>query len=292
MHALICAIVLTLCVCAGDAQAAALSEQMRQNPAARANARAQTQAVQNAPSGALAPSAVYAGSAALAPGAVNVGNHAISDDLDDYDDAPVTTIPDPIEPWNRFWFRFNDIFYLHVAHPVYKGWTYITPRFLRTGMSNFFYNVLFPTRFINCLLQGRPLAAGVEFSRFMMNVMGSAGLVDLASSKKTIVPVDPSGEDFGQTLAVWGIGQGFYVVWPFIGPSSLRDTFGRIGDAFTSPVYYIDPWELSLGIDVVFRFNDLEDVFPAYESLKDIAVDPYLAMREAYVSLRRSQIAR
>lgn len=261
------------------------------NPAAAANARANA-APLPANSGPLAPSVVYAGGASLAPGAVTVRQDGIADNLDDYDSEPATSIADPIEPWNRFWFRFNDIFYMHVAKPAYTGWTYITPRFFRTGVSNVFHNVLFPTRFVNCLLQGRFFAAGVEFSRLMMNVMGSAGLVDLAGSKRTIVPMDPSGEDFGQTLGRWGIGQGFYIIWPFIGPSSLRDTFGSIGDFFTDPIYYMRPWLLSAGVEVAFRFNDLDDVFPAYEELKAIAIDPYLAMREAYVSLRRAQVKR
>lgn len=242
-----------------------------------------------------APSAVYAGSPSLPPGAVtvqNTDNAAISDDLDDYDDTPAASVPDPLESWNRFWFRFNDIFFMHVAEPVYRGWKYVTPQFFRTGLSNLYHNVLFPQRFINCFLQGRPLAAGVEFSRFMMNIMGSAGLVDLASSQKTIVPVDPSGEDFGQTLARWGVGPGCYLVWPFWGPSTVRDTVGLLGDSAANPVTYIDPWYLSWGVKAGFNFNDLNDILPAYENLKSIAVDPYIAMREAYMSLRRAQIDR
>ena len=264
------------------------------NPASVANARAMKNGARYAgeSSQAIAPSSVYASDTMLAPGAVTVQEAGVAHDLDDYDSEPVASISDPLEPWNRFWFRFNDIFYIHVAQPLYTGWKFVTPQFFRTGMSNLFYNILFPTRFINSLLQGRPFEAGVEFSRFMMNLMGGAGLVDLASSKKTIVPVDPSGEDFGQTLGRWGFGQGWYIVWPFIGPSSVRDTFGRIGDAFTSPLFYIDPWEASLAANVGFRFNDLYEVLPAYTDLKSIAVDPYLAMREAYASMRKAQVDR
>lgn len=243
----------------------------------------------------LAPSTVYTGNQSLAPGAVTVRNQdevGIATNLDDYDSEPVASIADPIEPWNRFWFRFNDIFYMHVAKPVYDGWTYITPRFLRNGLSNFFYNLMFPTRFINNLLQFRLLEAGVEFSRFMMNVMGSAGFANLAANKKTIVPVDPSGEDFGQTLGRWGFGPGFYIVWPFIGPSSLRDTFGRVGDCFTDPIFYVQPWTVSWGAELGFRFNDVGEVLPSYEGLKSISIDPYLAMREAYAEMRKGQIQR
>lgn len=242
-----------------------------------------------------APSTLYGGSSDLPAGAVIVREPAdvqVVDNLDDYDSDPVASISDPIEPWNRFWFNFNDIFYIHVAQPVYNGWTYISPEAVRNGLGNLFYNILFPTRFINSLLQFRPLEAGVEFSRFMMNMMGSAGFANLAKDKKTIVPVDSSGEDFGQTLGRWGFGPGFYIVWPFIGPSSLRDTFGRIGDYFTDPIFYLQPWMLSTGTEVAFRFNDLGDVLPSYTDLKSIAVDPYTAMREAYISVRQAQIAR
>lgn len=268
------------------------------NPAAKAGARAATAQISrsSAPDRlSPPPSALYAKSPVLKPGAVTVTDKseiAISDDLDDYDSAPPVAIADPLESWNRFWFRFNDVFYVHIAQPVYKGWKFVTPRFFRTGMSNLFHNMLFPTRFINNILQFRFFEAGVEFSRFMMNMMGSAGLVNQAGNKKTIVPVDPSGEDFGQTLGRWGFGPGFYLVWPFIGPSSLRDTFGRIGDLFTDPLFYVHPWELSTGTEVFLRFNDLDSVLPAYVDLRSIAIDPYSAMRDAYVTLRQAQIKR
>ncbi|WP_300925527.1 VacJ family lipoprotein, partial [uncultured Desulfovibrio sp.] len=253
------------------------------------------QAASVAPNGPLAPSTVYAGGATLPAGAITVHPYSsmkAADSLDDYDDEPVAAIADPIEPWNRFWFHFNDIFYMYIAKPAYTGWTWIMPECIRTGLNNFFSNLLFPTRFINNLLQFRFFEAGVEFGRFMMNTMSSAGFADVARGKKTIVPVDPSGEDFGQTLGRWGIGQGFYVVWPFIGPSSLRDTIGRVGDCFTDPLFYVRPWELATGAELGFRFNALNDVLPTYEDLKSIAVDPYLAMREAYATFRNAQVRR
>lgn len=238
-------------------------------------------------------SSLYAGSPALTPGAVTVREKpAISNDLDDYDSEPAVTIPDPLEPWNRFWFKFNDIFFMHIAKPVYDGWVWLAPRFVRDALSNLYYNALFPTRFINSLLQFRLLEAGVEFSRFMMNIMGSAGLGNLARDRKTIVPVDPTGEDFGQTLGRWGIGQGFYLVWPFFGPSSVRNTVGRIGDFFTDPATYINPWGYSAAAKTVLRFNDLGEVLPAYEDLRSISIDPYIAMREAWASMRKAQVDR
>lgn len=276
----------TLAFCSSQAYGATTAKDAALSPLVHSQA---------VPEGPFAPSTYYAKSPSLPPGAIRVqpGDQVSeADNLDDYSEQPVAMIADPIEPWNRFWFRFNDIFYLYIAKPAYEGWKYITPQFLRTGLSNVFKQSLFPTRFINNILQLRFLEAGVEFSRFMMNMMGSAGLVDLAAKKKTIVPVDPDGEDFGQTLGYWGLGQGFYIVWPFIGPSSLRDSFGRVGDYFTDPTTYIQPWYAAWGTVAALRFNDVGTILPTYEDLKSISVDPYIAMREAYASFRKTQVNR
>ena len=224
-----------------------------------------------------APSTVYGASPVLTPGAITVhpyGQMQQSDNLDDYDAAPAASIADPLEPWNRFWFHFNDIFYLYIAKPAYDAWVFITPRQIRSGLKNFFSNALFPMRFINNILQFRFMEAGVEFGRFFINTITSLGFADVAKGKKTIVPVDPSGEDFGQTLGRWGIGHGFYVIWPFIGPSSARDSIGRAGDCFTDPFFYVYPWELATSSEMALRFNALGDVLPLYEDLNNAAVDP------------------
>jgi len=219
------------------------------------------------------------------------------EELDDYASGEPQLIADPIEPWNRFWFGFNDIFYLYVANPAYRFWETVTPRQLRTGIKNVFHNLLFPMRFINNLLQFRFKEAGVEFGRFIVNsTAGLGGLVDVAKHKKTIVPVHPEGEDFGQTLGRWGFGHGFYIVWPFFGPSSVRETFGRAGDYFMYPAfwasYVIHPWYVPSGIQTGFFFNDLDDVLPTYFDLKKAAVDPYIMMREGWVKHRAVQVAR
>lgn len=237
-----------------------------------------------------APSVVYGNAPLLAPGAVTVAPAGSS--LDDYDSEPISAIADPLEPWNRFWFHFNDIFFLYIAKPAYDAWVFVTPHQLRGGLKNFFHNLLFPVRFINNILQFRFFEAGVEFGRFVINTTTSAGFANVAARHKTIVPVDPTGEDFGQTLGRWGIGHGIYIVWPLIGPSSLRDTVGRVGDLFADPLFYVNPWELASGVEGGLRFNSLDDVLPLYGDLKTVAVDPYIAMREAYVNFRRTQVLR
>ena len=246
-----------------------------------------------ATSQAAAPSTVYGNTPQFQPGAITVapyGTMRSDNTLDDYDNEPAQSVSDPIEPWNRFWFHFNDIFFIYVARPAYSAWETVTPHQLRAGLKNFFFNLLFPVRFVNNILQFRFFEAGVEFGRFVINTTSSAGFADVAKGHKTIVPVDPTGEDFGQTLGRWGLGHGFYIVWPFIGPSSARDTVGRVGDLFADPMFYLQPMELRLGVAGGLRFNDLGDVLPLYEDLNTVAVDPYIAMREAYVNFRKAQV--
>lgn len=215
--------------------------------------------------------------------------------LDDYDTVAATaSIADPLEPWNRFWFHFNDFIYLRIAAPLYRGYDAIMPDPVQSGLKNVLHNLLFPVRFINCLLQGKFRGAGVEFGRFLVNTtVGMGGLINVAKNKKTVVPMDSIGEDFGQTLGSWGIGHGIYIVWPFLGPSSLRESIGLCADTLGSPIWYLNyvtNVETSVGTSAMLRFNTLDDILPTYEELKKISVDPYIAMREAYIANRNHHV--
>ena len=213
------------------------------------------------------------------------------DDEEDYLDVVGEIVADPIEPWNRAMFKFNDVLLENVARPAYKGYAYVTPKFMRTGIKNFFHNLAFPGRFINNLLQGRPKAAGVEMSRFVLNTTaGLGGLIDVAKHHKPIVEVED--EDLGQTLGVWGAGEGFYIVWPFLGPSTVRDSVGLVGDYFLDPVTYVKPWEAGLAISAGRTFNELDDILDLYDTMKRAAIEPYSSMRDAYVQYRRAKIAK
>ncbi len=222
----------------------------------------------------------------------DVGGDGVAGSLDDYGDSgSVDGIADPLEPWNRFWFGFNDIFYLYIAKPVHGAYDAIMPDQLQTGLSNFLKNLLFPARFVNALLQGKFKLAGVEMSRFIVNsTVGFAGFIDVAASKKTVVPWTRDGEDFGQTLGHWGVGDGFYLVLPFIGPSSLRDGVGSAVNFFIDPLLYADPTFISSGIVYGLYFNEVGGILSVYDSTKKVAVDPYIAMREAYVAFRKQQV--
>lgn len=218
------------------------------------------------------------------------------DDDDDYLLEEVSSIvSDPLEGWNRAMFQFNDFIIEYAARPLHEGYRYVTPEFFRTGVSNFFYNLLFPVRFGNNLLQGRGQAAGVEMARFVLNTTaGLGGFIDVAKHKEPIVPVEE--EDMGQTFGVWGIGEGFYIVWPIMGPSSARDSVGWVGDMFLNPVNYISynaksdfVWA-AIGANAFRIFNDLENTLDLYDDMKRASVEPYYAVRDAYIQYRRAQV--
>lgn len=214
---------------------------------------------------------------------------ALPDDDEEYLNAVAPVVADPIEGWNRAMHGFNDKFIDYVARPVSKGYTFVTPGFVRSGLKNFFHNAAFPVRFVNNLLQGRGKAAGVEMSRFVLNTTaGLGGFFDVARHHKPIVPVED--EDMGQTFGVWGMGEGFYVVWPFLGPSTARDTVGMVGDTFLKPTTYIKPWTVSAGVRAIDIVNDLDATLDNYDTLKNAAIEPYTSIRDAYVQYRQAQI--
>jgi phospholipid-binding lipoprotein MlaA len=185
-------------------------------------------------------------------------------------------------------FGINDIFYFWVAKPVIQTYEKIVPRPARVCIGNFFENLTTPARYVNCLLQGKGPEADRELCRFGINTTaGVLGFGDPAYDRRGL---KPAGEDLGQTLAVYGLGDGFYVVWPLLGPSTLRDSVGTVGDSFLNPVRYVKPLEVSLGISVVDATNKGSFHIGEYESFKAASVDPYVAMRGAYIQYRKKQI--
>jgi len=203
--------------------------------------------------------------------------------------ADVGKIADPIEPFNRAMYHFNDRLYFWVLKPVAQGYSKVVPEPARISVSNFFSNLWSPVRLVNCLLQLNPMGALTELFRFWINTtVGVAGLFDPASSEE--INLQAQDEDFGQTLGFYGVGQGFYIVWPFLGPSSPRDTVGRIGDYFTYPISYLDPWYVWSAVRGYEVVNDVSLRIGDYEALKDAAIDPYVAMRDFYVQYRQKRV--
>jgi phospholipid-binding lipoprotein MlaA len=135
-------------------------------------------------------------------------------------EEPTVTIADPLEPVNRAIFHFNDRLYFWVMKPAARGYNSIFPEDFRICVRNFFTNLLFPVRFVNCLLQANFRGAGIELSRFAVNsTLGLGGLFD-PSSRGLNLPMQD--EDSGQTLGVWRVGHGFFLNLPLLGPSSVR----------------------------------------------------------------------
>ena len=201
-------------------------------------------------------------------------------------------IADPLEPFNRAMFHFNDKLYFWVLKPVAQGYGKIVPEPARVGVSNFFSNLASPIRIVNCLLQGNFSGAASELGRFTVNTLwGVGGLLDPASSEE--LKLTKQDGDFGQTLGVYGLGQGFYIHWPILGPSSPRDTVGRVGDFFLYPLSYLTAeWDTFLGIWVYDKVNATSLSIGDYESLIEAAIDPYVAVRDAYVQYRLNKVNR
>ncbi len=198
------------------------------------------------------------------------------------------SVADPLEPVNRFVFGVNDVVYFWVLKPILRGYVYAVSKEARTGLRNFFHNLATPARLVNCILQGKNPEADIELQRFAINTtIGVLGLGDPALDRWGLKPVE---EDLGQTLAVYGLGDGFYLVWPLMGPSTLRDSVGMLGDAFLDPVRYVEPDAASIGISMIDTVNSTSFRLGEYESLKAATVDPYIAMRDAYTQYRKKQI--
>ena len=212
-----------------------------------------------------------------------------NDFFDDEFEEDKVEVADPLSPWNRAMFHFNDKLYFWALKPLAKGYKAVTPDFFRTGVKNFFRNITTPIRLVNCILQGKGNAAGVEFSRFFINTTeGVLGFGSPADKYPELIPRDE--EDLGQTLAKYGLGNGFYIVWPVLGPSTLRDSIGRAGDFFLDPVSYVEPAEAALGARGLNMVNNISFSIGDYESLKEAAIDPYAALRNVYLQLRKKKI--
>ncbi len=210
-------------------------------------------------------------------------------DLSENTDTQETyKVADPIEPFNRLMFHFNDKLYEWVLRPLSLGYRKVTPQKMRTGVQNFFANLTGPARMVSCILQGKGQAATAEAGKFMINsTFGILGFLDLFGNYPELYP-DP--EDLGQSLAVYGVGDGFYLVLPFLGPSTLRDTVGQVGDGFMDPVNYIDPVEAALGVKSFNTVNRLSFRIEDIDDAKKAALDPYEAARNFYIQSRQNRI--
>lgn len=191
---------------------------------------------------------------------------------------------DPWEGFNRKVYAFNDSLDRHVLRPVSEAYDEVTPEPVNRGISNVFSNVndVFVT--LNDLLQAKFKQAGSDAGRFLVNsTLGMGGMVDWASGWG----MKKHEEDFGQTLAYWGVGEGPYLVIPFFGPRTMRDTGGVAVDTASNPISLFAPIAAILSTGAVYTVDQRADLLTASELVEAAALDPYLFTREAYLQRRR-----
>ena len=222
------------------------------------------------------------------------------DDLLDIDDpsdevsssGQSAEIADPFEGINRAIFRFNDLTYKEIFEPFTKGYVSVVPN-RPQRYRQLFQNLEFPTRFAGSLLQLRFGRASQETGKFLVNTTaGFAGFMNVAPEFDGL---NPPIEDVGQAFGAWGIDHGFYIVVPFIGPSSLRDFVGRFGGRAVDPIP--EPWTqldddgARLALQATDVINDLPDIIDFYNKITEPAIDPYAAVRDGYAQSRGARIA-
>jgi phospholipid-binding lipoprotein MlaA len=194
---------------------------------------------------------------------------------------------DPLEGFNRAMYRFNEKLDEYVLKPVAKGYRAVLPSPVRTGVGNFFSNLHEPIVVVSDLLQGKLVQALSDTGRFVANTtIGIFGLFDPA----TPLGLPKHHEDFGQTLGVWGVGEGPYIVWPFLGPSTLRDTGGDLVDWQIYPPYQ-QPEGTRNTLIVVETVDTREKLLDATDILEQAAgQDPYIFVRESYRQRRKNLV--
>jgi len=197
-------------------------------------------------------------------------------------------VSDPFSVYNRVMTQVNDKIYFWLLKPVAQGYRAVVPEGARLAVGRFFRNLLMPVRFANNLLQLKPKKAGTELARFVVNTtVGVLGFGDPAANK---FGLQAYPEDFGQTLGYYGVGSGFHIVLPLLGPSNLRDTLGLIPAYFLDPVSYIEETDVQLAVRAYDRVNYTSLHIGEYESLKKDAVDLYTFLRDGYEQRRIKQI--
>jgi phospholipid-binding lipoprotein MlaA len=198
------------------------------------------------------------------------------------------SISDPLEPLNRGIFWINDKLYFYLLKPVARGYRWAVPEPWRVAVQNVFSNLASPGRIVNSGFQGKFTDAGNEITRFFVNTtLGIGGLFDPAKDHFDIRKHD---EDTGQTLGHYGIGPGFYLVLPLLGPSDVRDAIGTFVDARENLVYYLFEGWTYYEVKGYEKINDLSLDKDTYESIKKDALDPYLFVRDAYMQYRENKI--
>ena len=194
---------------------------------------------------------------------------------------------DPLETYNRFMNKVNWTFYDYIFAPVLKGYNYIVPLGFRMGIENFLENLNSPLRFLGHILVLQPQDALNELGRFSLNsTIGLFGFFDIASANKLYA----KDMDFGVVFGKWGISQGFPLVLPVLGPSSLRDSVGLFTGSFAIPITYIRPVRYSIGLYVLDNISYFAQRKDILDSIRKDSLDDYILMRQSYEAYREKLI--
>lgn len=191
---------------------------------------------------------------------------------------------DPYENINRKIFAFNDKVDTYVAKPVADAYKWVTPQFFQTGVSNFFNNLKSINVVLNDLLQAKFEQGAQDTGRFLINTTaGLGGLIDVAKH----AGLEQNDEDFEQTLAVWGVPQGSYLVLPFLGPSTARGIPGSVFDTATNPATYVGLLPVQ-AVSMVSMVNARANAEGALKFIDEAALDPYVFTRESFLQWRQN----
>lgn len=189
---------------------------------------------------------------------------------------------DPFEPVNRKIYRFNEVADKYVARPIAVGYQHITPAVLRTGITNFFDNITYPIDILNAALQGKFKQAGLDTSRLIINsTIGVFGFMDPA----TDVGLVKHNEDFGQTLGVWGVPEGPYLMVPFFGPRTARSGVGSLADAYVNPQFRVFSGSTRTQV-YIFWLIHRRSMLIGIDKEVQRAFDRYAFVRDAYLQNR------
>lgn len=226
------------------------------------------------------------GSATAAP-AVPLGSADVEPSVESLSQSPqLPTVYDPWERFNRKMHRFNAAVDRSVARPVATAYAKVLPAPVRSKVGNFFDNLGQPATAVNALLQGRFKHSAEALGRFAVNsTLGLAGLFDPAARLK----MRKREEDFGQTLATWGWKRSRYIELPFLGPSTIRDALGLMGDSHLQPLAQVETDKVRIGLGALHLVDMRARLMP-FDSLRDQAQDEYLLVRDLWAQRRTYQI--
>lgn len=202
---------------------------------------------------------------------------------------------DPFESVNRGIFAFNKVLDDNLIVPVARGYRYVTPKSVRTGVDNFLDNLSEPVTMLNSALQGDIENTFTSFWRFVLNTtFGLGGIYDFASNDALLAK---RSEGFGDTLGTWGVSGGPYLVLPIMGPSNLRDLTGRVADGYSDPFNYIladpdvcDGDDCLIARGVVTGLVKREQLLDPMQAIYEDSLDPYATFRSLYTQLRANDI--